>query len=412
MSNLAKSTLLLCITLFLPIQSWAKMDDYKYKRALEITDKWHAILLPKDIYGKTLQNLYDIRIYGITANNDTIEAPYILKANKPKTVYSDFPFKVMNTTKKDNLHYITFKSNDPHTINNIQLKFENANFDWHVKLQGSNDQSNWFTIINDYRILSISNEEIEYNYTKVTFPPSEYKYFRLEIPSKEKPILKDAKLTRLDKQNGIADTVSIDHKDMVIDEKETKTEIAIKLADFIRTSEVEVDILNDFEYYRDITIKYIKDSVKTESDWVYQTEILSKEKLNSLEESKFSFKSTNLNNLIITIKNDHNQRLNINKIKLICYQHLLMARFTQDAKYYLCYGKKWESKPDYDIVNFKNQIPENIKPIPVGKEEVINIHNNRIVKPLFNKYWLWAIMFVIILLLGWSSKQLINKTKE
>ncbi len=411
MSNLAKSTMLLFVILFPPLHSWAKMDDNKYKRDLEITDKWHAIILPPNIYGKTLQSLYDIRIYGITTSNDTIEAPYILKSNKSKTVYSDFPFKVINTTQKDDLHYITFKADDLHTINTIQLDFGNANFDWHIKLQGSNDQNNWYTIINDYRILSISNDDIDYKYTKILFSPSEYKYFRIEIPSKENPILKDAKLTRINTSRGIADTVSIDHKDMVIHEKEAETEITIKLPDFIRTSEIEVNIANNFEYYRDIKIKYIKDSIKTETGWIYQSELLANKTLNSIEQPNFSYKSTNLNNLIITIKNGYNQPLNIKNIKLICYQHLLVARFTRDAKYYLCYGKKWESKPDYDIINFKNQIPKNITPITPGKEEVISHYNTPITKPLFNKYWLWAIMLVIILLLGWSSKQLINKTK-
>ncbi len=411
--NKIKPITFISMMLLLSVQLWAKMEDYEYKRPLKnITEGWHSVVLPNDIFDKTQQSLNDIRIIGITNTNDTVEAPYILKVNGPKKSYFEYPFELINRVKKGKTFYFTFKTEDLKAINNIKLDFKNKNFDWHIKLLGSNNQKNWYTIVDNYRILSIHNNEVEYKYCNISFITTQYKYYQLEIPSSETPILENAKLIQQSEENGISDTIVINNSLLTITAKNLKTEIKAKLPEYIRASEIAIDVLNDFDYYRDITIKYIKDSIKTETGLLYETELLSNSNINSLEHNYFPIKSTNLNNVIISIKNDHNQPLDIDNIKIICHQHILVTRFTQEANYYLCYGKKWAGKPKYDIEKFTSQIPTELLPVKIGQEEKISKLPKNQTKSLFNKYWLWGIMILIIVLLGWSSKQLINKTKE
>jgi len=60
--------------------SFGQMNEYNYKRVLTgIKDEWHNIVLPNEIFGKVKQDLSDIRVFGITKDNDTIEVPYILR---------------------------------------------------------------------------------------------------------------------------------------------------------------------------------------------------------------------------------------------------------------------------------------------------------------------------------------------
>ena len=62
--------------------AFGQMKDLKYKRELKgIQDQWHSITIPNEMYGKISQDLSDIRIYGIKANKDTIEASYVLRKN-------------------------------------------------------------------------------------------------------------------------------------------------------------------------------------------------------------------------------------------------------------------------------------------------------------------------------------------
>ena len=82
----------------------------------------------------------------------------------------------------------------------------------------------------------------------------------------------------------------------------------------------------------------------------------------------------------------------------------------EDANYFLVYGNKNAQKPTFDIINFADKIPENLKELSIGDEIAIDKKAEIKTKPLFeNKYWLWGIMFVIIALLGWFSLKMMKK---
>jgi len=79
---------------------FGQLDTYNYQRELKgVTDQWHQIQIPKTVFGKINPSMSDIRIYGITAINDTIEAPYILEKTKGVASHVAVPFKQINTVK-------------------------------------------------------------------------------------------------------------------------------------------------------------------------------------------------------------------------------------------------------------------------------------------------------------------------
>jgi len=68
-------------------------------------------------------------------------------------------------------------------------------------------------------------------------------------------------------------------------------------------------------------------------------------------------------------------------------------------------------RPQYDIARFTDKIPESPPVISLGKERVLSGEEEQpAVHPLFaNKAWLWAVMVVIIGLLGWFSFRMMRK---
>ena len=57
----------------------AQMNEYDYARELTgVKDQWHRIEISDDLFEKMSTSLADIRIYGITTENDTVIAPYVL----------------------------------------------------------------------------------------------------------------------------------------------------------------------------------------------------------------------------------------------------------------------------------------------------------------------------------------------
>jgi len=390
---------------------YGQIDQYNYKRELKgISEQWHKIILPDEVFGKTSNDLTDIRIFGITADNDTLETPYFLRIASERASNKDVSFKTLNTSHNIKGYYFTFEIPTIEAINQIKLDFKQNNFDWQIKLEGSQNQIDWFTVIENYRILSIKNEITDFQFTKLSFPSSKYRFFRLRIDSKEKPELTSARISQYEIINGTFKNYTI-RKFNVKENKENKeTEIDIELQMPVKVSHLKIDINSSFDFYRPITIKFLTDSIKTEKGWKYNYSTLTSGTLNSIEENEFKFSNTNVQRLKILIHNHDNQALTINSIQVKGNVHELVARFTEHASYILTYGNKIASRPNYDIDRFTDKVPINITALELGDE--LKIEKDKVSKtdPLFkNMTWLWTIMGLIILVLGWFSIKMIRK---
>lgn len=399
------------ILLLVCTNSYGQMNKYDYQRELKgITEQWHKVVVPNDVFGKVSPNLSDIRIIGITANKDTLEAPYLLRRTTEKVSNKDISCKIINTAHNEKGYYFTFEVQSVEAVNQIKLDFKQKNFDWRVKVEGSQNQEEWFTIIEDYRILAIKNELTNFRFTKISFPEAKYRFFRLHIPAKEKPELTVGKIAQYELTEGTFNTYPIERFKIKEDKKNKQTRIEIDLQSAVSVSHIKIDVKDNFDYYRPITIKCLTDSFKTEVGWKYNYKTLANGTLNSIEENEFKFNSTTVDKLLILIHNRDNAALAIDAVEVKGYVHELVARFTEPANYFMVYGYKNARKPQYDIVRFKDKIPEIMTTLRIGEEVAIEKTTVAPTEPLFkNKTWLWATMAVIILLLGWFSLRMLSK---
>ena len=391
---------------------FGQTDQYNYQRELNgIKDQWHSINLPDDVFSRITNNLSDIRIFGYTNNGDTVESPYLIKLKSDKISDNDVTFSIINTSHNKNGYYFTFEVPSNETVNQIKLDFVQKNFDWKVNLEGSQNQQEWYSIKDDYRILSIQNELTDYQFTKLSFPDAKYTYYRLLIKSLEEPKIKLAKVVLHKLEDGNYKTYPISNLNISEDKKSKETEVNIDLLIPVSICQLNISIKDTFDFYRPITIQYLSDSVKTEKGWIYNYTTLANNTLNSLEINKFNFESRITKKLKIIIHNGDNQPLKIDDVEVKGYNYELLARFTETANYFLVYGNSKAIKPNYDIEKFTKNIPEFLTPLTLGIEQKISNKKLPDTEALFNnKNWLWAIMLVIILLLGWFSLKMIKKT--
>lgn len=391
--------------------SYGQIEQYNFKRELKgISEQWHKIIIPDKIFGKVSQELTDIRIFGITTSNDTIEVPYLLRLASEKTFVKDVAFKTINVSQNNKGFYFTFEIPTTEPINQIKLDFKQNNFDWRVKLEGNQNQSDWFTINENYRILSIKNEITDFQFTKLTFPSSKYRFFRLYIDSKEKPELTFASITQQEITKGRFRNYSI-KKFGKKENRETKqTEIDIELQVPVPISYLKINIKDSFDYYRPITIKYLNDSTKTEQGWKHNYNTLAAGTLNSIEKNEFKFSSKTVQKLKILIHNQDNQPLAIDTLIVKGYEHEILARFTEPASYFLTYGNKVAARPNYDIERFTDKVPMTLTTLDLGNELTIERKQVYETAPLFkNKTWLWGIISLTILVLGWFTIKMMRK---
>lgn len=403
-----KNKLLLFFGCFSCALAFGQLDTYDHKMEVSgIEDQWHKLELPDSVFEEVSQSMNDLRIYGVT-ETDTIEAPYILKVGASKHLRKAIDFKVLNAASNSNGYYFTYEIPTTEAIDQIQLDFENENFDWRAILEGSQNQNEWFTLLDDYRILAIKNGQTDYSFTNLDFKNSKYRYYRVLIKSKEKPLIKTAKISIDSKIEGKFRDYTVSYMNINEDGKQTILDIDLKKR--LPISSLKIDVSDEVDYYRSFTIAYLSDSLETEKGWRYNYRNLSSGTLNSIEKNEFTFPTTLAQRFRVTVQNQDNQPLQIESASARGYVHDLIARFTKPATYYLAFGKANVRKPQYDILQSATKIPANLSIVTL--DEVQDIPKNELptVAPLFeNKLWLWLVMGVIILVLGGFTFKMIQK---
>jgi len=388
--------------------TFAQLDTYDYKMEISgIEDQWHKIELPDAVFGEVSQSMSDLRIYGVT-ETDTIEAPYILKEVSAKHSRKTIAFKKLNESSNANGYYFSYEIPTTEAIDQIRLDFENENFDWKVILEGSQNQNEWFTLLDDYRILAIKNGQTDYSFTTLDFKNSKYRYYRLLIKSKDKPLIESAKISIDSNIKGKFREYTVGY--MNINEDGKKTILDIDLKKRLPISSLKIDVSDEVDYYRPFTIAYLSDSVETEKGWRYNYHNLSSGTLNSIEKNEFVFPTTLAQKFRVTVQNQDNQPLQIAGVSAKGYVHELIVRFSNPATYYLAYGKANAKKPQYDISQATTKIPEDPSILIMGAVQDIPKKEIPTVAPLFeNKLWLWVVMGIIILVLGGFTFKMMQK---
>ncbi len=385
-------------------------EAYRYKSEIKgINDKWHTLPLPDSIYSKLQPNLADLRIKGITAKKDTVVAPYRLKVKREYSKTKEIVFTALNTSFNADGYFYTFQLKEKKPINRLKLNFATANFDWLVRLEGSNNGNKWFTVLEDYRIVSIKNKTTDFKFTTLSFPQTNYTFLRLQVKSKTDPLLTSTSIAKKEMTDGLYNNFSIESINVENNKNNRTTEITVALPLKVPVSKLAIGVTDDFDYYRRISIQYLADSVKTEKGWYYSYKTLTSGTLHSINGNEFTFVSTVLNKLKVVVYNNDNEPLNFGDFKVRGYKHELLARFTTPATYFLVYGsKRVVARPDYDILQFVDNIPENPPALTLGKEQIIKSSLDLKREALFeNDAWLWAVMaLIIIILAGFTFKML------
>lgn len=390
---------------------FGQMGQYDYQRELlGISQPWHKVILPDDMFGKISQDLSDVRIFGLTKDNDTIQAPYLLEDTSNQFNVNEIQFKLLNTSLHSTGYYFTFEIPSEEVMNQMILDFENENFDWHLTLQGSQDQQEWFTVMEDYRVMSINNDQTNFKFTTLNFPDSKYRFFRVHIHTNQKPDLKSARLIKNEKITGTLKTYAIKKMEVEQDKINKQTLLDVELLMPVRMSSIKINVKDTFDFYRPLKIEYLADSIQTQNGWKNQYNILTRGTLASVKDNTFPFESTTVKKFRVIIDNNNNHPLTIEDIEVKGFLYQLKARFVEPAKYYLTYGNKRALKADYDISRFSSQIPDSLIVLDLGIEEKIEKKGLHQKEPLFkSKFWLWGIMILIILILGFFSVRMLKK---
>ena len=132
--------------LLITIQLCAQNDAPFWQQDISgIEQEWHRIDIPESAFSKLNSAFSNIRVIGVTQQGDTIEAPYILSNTIARERKENPQFELINQVRDNRGFYYTFKMLDTVSLNQLNLKFANDNYEYKVVLEASQDQQEWYT---------------------------------------------------------------------------------------------------------------------------------------------------------------------------------------------------------------------------------------------------------------------------
>jgi hypothetical protein len=394
------------IILFSCASVCAQENEFSYKRKIENvkSDGWYSIALPPDIFRQLENDFRDLRIYDISPS-DTLEIPYLLDILDTEIARHEVVLSTVNQSRKGNDYYITFL-NSGYKVNYLELSFEEQNYFGTVKIEGSNDRKQWFTLAEGEKIFSVQNSREQYASSIVNFPLSDYAYLQLTIASTDKLTFTSAAF-RLDEiKPGSFENIPSNFS-ITTDKKSKRTILEVELDHFRPVSNVTLEIDRKNDFYRQITVETLVDSSKTERGWIRNYHMVAGNLITSFKPNQFSIPFTITNRMRITIENYDNPPLQISAVKLDGAKVQLRAKLQSNSSY-LVYGNRSSYKPTYDIEHFRDKIPLQSTEASLGVEENIGKAPATINAIFENKVWLWGILLSVIALLGFFTLRMMK----
>lgn len=402
-----------CVSLTQGQSSQAQFFDFDYSRSLgELEKGWYNIELPEDIVSRSTNTLNDIRILGLTEDGDSLECPFLLvnASNQGKIITDNKPsFEIINSSKRGEGFYHTFRLLEDKTIDEFKLDFESKNFDWRVNLQGSHEDREWFTILEDYRIVGIQNTATDYQFTTLHFPKSDYKYYRVLIKDQEKPELIKAVIGKAVQKEKVFHEIEVKPKKILEDKIFNHSLSRVSLPYAMSPSEISIEVEEDFDFYRRVEIKYFVDSMQHQGRTTARYLTFKRSILNSWDKNSIQVSNApKVKDLEIIVFNQDNQPLTISNMKIAHPIYKLQCRIPEKTSVTLLYGNEKARKPQYDLAYFKKNIPENLPNISLGSEVAVAKQKVATPKTLTNKMWLWGILGIAVVLLGWFAVKMLK----
>jgi len=402
-----KNNFLILVFVLIASFAYGQSQEFMYKRKLEPvgTEGWYSITLPATIFSKVNHDYSDIRVLSVEA--DTTELPYLIRTMESEYTDEVITLQELNKSKKDGKLFVTFELPKGQSVNYLNLTFEEDNFNGLVTLEGSADQHEWFEIMKDSRILSIRNQQVDFNATTISFPSTNYRFLRASIQTDKPTTFISASFeNRLTKEGTFQ---SVNHQQTVTEHKhEKKTEYTLTLDNYQPVSRIAFNISHAQDYYRSFSIETLTDIVKTDKGLSYYYEPLYSGYLTSLRKNEFEFPTTLTQKLRITIYHADNTPITVSNTALSGPAVNIILPLKPGDTYALFYGNNKLYAPSYDIVHFKDQIPSSFTSLKVLDEETIG-EVEKAKSPLIeNKVWLWLAMGLAIGLMGYFTLRMMR----
>ncbi|MHC4539030.1 MAG: DUF3999 family protein, partial [Planctomycetota bacterium] len=234
------------------------LDLAQWKYLAEVTIEEDAgeycrLTLTPEVYNVARRDLGDIRLTG--ADGEPI--PYV--SVQPKDIQrrqAYEPAVINRSTNADRAVLVTLDFGDKTTKNSVEVVTEGDNFRRAVRIEGSNDNIEFFTLIEHAYIFAVSYER---RFEQVDLPANDYRYLRISVlpmpAEQDSPVIGAVKASRIEQSRAERQAVNIvltEHRED--DEDRASIYVYDLVYRMLPVTEIELDIADD-SFYRYVIVE-------------------------------------------------------------------------------------------------------------------------------------------------------------
>lgn len=379
--------------------------QFRYQRKIaEVpTAGWHAIALPESVLTKLDRSFSDIRIY----SDDRTETPYLLRISRDEISKQEVTLDTYNVSRKGTDLFFTIKLANDISINHAVINLVEENFDTYVTIEGSNDEKEWFQIDTAQRIISMADKNIRYTSNTVFWSTSRFMFLRFKIANAKSLTLSSVNFSLTTRKSG---NYKMSTRAVSTATKDKATEFVSTFISTQYISKLTIEAEPNQKFYRNYQVEMLTDSFKTEKGWQRNYATLQSGVITSLRQDTIQIEPTLLNNLRVIVFNEDNTPIKITAITTWSPEVSLITSLSK-GNYVIKYSNPKIGAANYDLSHFVNEIPNELTSLIIGDEEILSTEEETTEEPWFkNKNWLWAIMLLVIGLLGFFTIRMLKKS--
>ncbi|MGA2071261.1 MAG: DUF3999 family protein [Sedimentisphaerales bacterium] len=252
--------ILLAVLLSATICDGASIDTSKWQYVGEVTiegapGEYCALVLTPGIHNAARTDLADIRLI----DRDGNQIPYVMMRDEDRTETVKYNPTILNRATDANGNALATLDFGGQTVkNSIEVETAGDNFRRAVKVEGSNDNVQFFTIVDRAYIFAVS-DKTRHRFSTIDLPNNDYRYIRITVSpmtaEETKPAINEVRAFKIEKkpaQKQVVEMIQTEHTEDV----NYHTSNYVYDLKFRRLPVVEIELnTDDASFYRCVTIQ-------------------------------------------------------------------------------------------------------------------------------------------------------------
>lgn len=255
-----KKSACLVMSTWLFIMSGAALglDTTSWRYCAKVTieggpDKYCTLVLAPDVYNLARPDLGDIRLM----DDQSKQVPYVIARPKDTVERQQHhPSLINRSTNAENAALVTLDFGQRVIKNSIEVVTQGANFRRAVRVEGSNDNVEFFTLVKLAYVFAVDPDR---HFGQIDLPINDYQYLRITIwpmpEEKTSPLIQEVKSFKIIRELAKRQTVGMAAVEQSEDEKSRSSIYTYDLAfRHLPITEIELDVPTE-SFYRYITLE-------------------------------------------------------------------------------------------------------------------------------------------------------------